>query len=368
MSVQAVYSTNKSVKDAVKELANKIDIQNPKLILFFASSNYQPTELSSEFKNTFKSSEVIGCTTAGEIVSGKMLSNSVVAMAFDKATIADLKVEVIENLRQNPDVDPAFKNFEIHFGESMGEMDYQKYLGLVLIDGLSGSEEKLMEMIGTRSNLNFVGGSAGDDLKFKQTFVFANGKSYTNAAVLVLLKPLADFDIIKTQSFAVMKDKFTATKVDVEKREVIEFNNMPAIEAYSKAVAKTTENASTEFMTYPFGVMVGDEPFVRSPQQVSGKGIKFYCNIVEGTELTLLRSGDIVEETKNVLAKKIAEVKKISGLINFNCILRTLELQNKNQTEAYGKLFEDIPTIGFSTYGEEYIGHINQTAVMVVFK
>jgi hypothetical protein len=55
-------------------------------------------------------------------------------------------------------------------------------------------------------------------------------------------------------------------------------------------------------------------------------------------------------------------------LINFNCILRTLELKAKNEEDSYGKIFSDIPTIGFRTYGEEYIGHINQTSVMLVLK
>ena len=55
------------------------------------------------------------------------------------------------------------------------------------------------------------------------------------------------------------------------------------------------------------------------------------------------------------------------GNVNFHCIPRTLELQNKNQTEAYGQLFTDIPTIGFSTYGEEFIQQNNQTSTMLVF-
>ena len=57
-----------------------------------------------------------------------------------------------------------------------------------------------------------------------------------------------------------------------------------------------------------------------------------------------------------------------SAMINFNCILRTLELQQKWPYQEYGELFPDVPTIGFSSYGEEYIGHINQTATMLVFK
>ena len=62
------------------------------------------------------------------------------------------------------------------------------------------------------------------------------------------------------------------------------------------------------------------------------------------------------------------ELGGISGIINFNCILRTLELGQKGLTEDYGKLFEVAPTVGFSTYGEQYIGHINQTATMLVFR
>lgn len=48
----------------------------------------------------------------------------------------------------------------------------------------------------------FVGGSAGDDLKFASTQVMIEGRSYTNAAVLFLLELKNGFDIVKTQSFA----------------------------------------------------------------------------------------------------------------------------------------------------------------------
>lgn len=94
----------------------------------------------------------------------------------------------------------------------------------------------------------------------------------------------------------------------------------------------------------------------------------FYCNILVGMEVSLLESTNIVEDTKKALNNKIKEMGEISGIINFHCILRTLELEQKDQTRDYGKIFTDIPTIGFSTYGEEYLGHINQTSTMLVFK
>ena len=68
------------------------------------------------------------------------------------------------------------------------------------------------------------------------------------------------------------------------------------------------------------------------------------------------------------LDEKRRELGGLSGILNFNRILRTLELEKKGQGEAYGKPFADAPTVGFSTYGEEYLGHISQTATMLVLR
>ncbi len=119
-------------------------------------------------------------------------------------------------------------------------------------------------------------------------------------------------------------------------------------------------------MTHPVGLMVRDEPYVRSPQQVKGDSLSFYCNILEGMQLQLLESKDIVSDTKTAVEEK--EMGSISGIINFHCILRTLELENRGQIEDFGDIFSDIPTVGFSTYREQYLGHINQTSTMLIFK
>jgi len=370
MNIKVAHSAKQSIEEVTADIGNSLAGFDAKAVIFFASSKFDPAEISAAMQKKFGSVPTFGCTTSGEIVSGHMFDNAVSAMALNNKIIEDMNIQILHNIQEDPKgaVNGAFQAFEKQFGVAMADMDFQKYVGLVLIDGLRGAEENVMERIGDLTNVTFIGGSAGDDLKFVQTHVFTGGKAYTNAALLILIKAATAFDFIKTQSFTVLDKTLIATKVDTAKRAVLEFNKEPATAAYAKAIGVPVENVADSFMSNPVGLMTGDEPFVRSPQRIEGQSIVFYCNLLEGMELSLLRSEDIVRDTKIAIEKKEKDFGPISGIINFHCILRTLELKNKNLTEAYGKLFTSIPTAGFSTYGEEYVGHINQTATMLVFK
>ncbi|MGE3728262.1 MAG: FIST signal transduction protein [Candidatus Sericytochromatia bacterium] len=369
MNLKSIFSQAQDIDQAVAELKQQLDPAfEAKLLLVFASSIYDQQILNQKLHENFAGTTVVGCSTAGEIVSGHMLQNAIVAMAFNSQVIDDFQVQVLENIKTEDHVDAAFAAFGEHFGVSMTEMDYKKYVGLVLIDGLTLAEERLMESIGDKTNVTFIGGSAGDDLQFKQTYVYANGKAYSNAAVLVLLKPSVGFDFIKTQSFCESIKRLTPTKVDTATRTVLEFNGQPAAQAYAEAVGTEVSQLSDYFMSNPVGLMDGEDPFVRSPMQVKDQALAFYCNMVEGMELSLLQPLDIVKDTELAVQAKLTELGNISGIIDFHCILRTLQLRNEKRTEAYGAIFSAIPTIGFSTYGEEFITHVNQTSTMLVFK
>ena len=369
MNIITACSTKNTVDEVVKDINEQLVLFDAKLLLYFASSKYAPDYISRKMQEAFPDSAVFGCSTAGEIISGKMLDDSVVAMAFNAEAINDVKIEVIENLQEEGGVKKAFASFEKHFAVPMSEMDSQKYVGIVLVDGLSGAEEGLIETIGDMTNVVFVGGSAGDDLKFTATHLYANGQSYSNAAILALLKPGTEFTFIKTQSFCDLGKILEVTKADEEKRMVYEFNGKPAAVAYAEAVGISVEEVAKHFMHNPVGLLIEDEPYVRSPQQIKDNGsMAFYCGVGEGMELSLLESTDIIRDTRIAVNQAVKELGKVSGIINFNCILRTLELKQKNLTKEYGEVFSAIPTVGFSTYGEAYIGHINQTATMLVFK
>ncbi len=250
----------------------------------------------------------------------------------------------------------------------MMDLDTSRHVGIILVDGLSGSEERIMEKIGDLTNVTFIGASAGDDLKFTKTSLFAGGRAYSNAAVLALIKTESGFDFIKTQSFNVLDKKLVATSVNTGKRQVLEFDRKPAVTAYAEALSVSVEKLAERFMANPLGLMSGDEPYVRSPQRVDGNSVLFYCGVRQGMELSVLESTDIVKQTREAVAAKIKELGTVSGIINFHCILRTLELDQKGTAGEYGSIFAGVPTVGFSTYGEEFVGHINQTSTMLVFK
>jgi hypothetical protein len=296
-----------------------------------------------------------------------MTQHSLVAMFLDADVVEDAAVEVIENISAGISVSQAFTGFEQHFNRPLSSLDIHRYVGLVLVDGLSGAEDQLMEKLGDRTDLSFVGGSAGDDLKFQRTQVLLDGKAYTDAALLVLLRLRNGFDIVKTQSCASTGHVLTATRVDELHRTVLQFNHKPALEAYAEALDVPVEQASASFPHHPLGLMIGDEPFVRSPQSTQDGSIRFYCQIREGTELEVLNTRDIVADTgAAVQAQRLSG--EIVGLIDFNCILRTLQLRAESQCDRYGAVFAGIPSIGFATYGEEYLGHMNQTSTMLLFR
>ena len=359
-------SDTKDVVAAVKSIKEQLSDIDACMILYFASPVYPAEAISKEMFAAFPGTDTVGCTTAGEMISGKIGHNSIVAMAWHKVSMKYLKIEILENIQTDTDaVAQAFKSFEKSLGTSMQSLDSERYVGMIMIDGLSGCEERLNDQLGNLTNVSFIGGSAGDNFMFQRTWLFLNGRAYTNAALLLLMEPTNGYATLKTQSFSITDKKLIPTKVDEKQRMVIEFNNQPASVAYAEAVGIPIEELSKSLGEYPIGLIFDEQNyFVRSPKQIEGTSMTFYCLVKEGLEVRILKPKDIVETTSTDLQK----CGNIQAVVDFNCAQRFDELIRKNQLKTYSEIFKDVPAIGFSTYGESYIGHINQTSTMLLLK
>ncbi len=372
MAYQTAYSDNADVEAAVRSIQKNLStIVDPGLVVFFASPVYPSEKIAPLMAEAFPSAQTIGCTTAGEMISGKMLTGSIVAMACDKSGIPRLKAEVLENIKEDKQVvAKAMKNLGNYFNTPMSRISPARYVGMVLIDGQSKCEEYINDQIGNFTNVIFVGGSAASDDFRKSTYVYVNGKAYTNAAVLVLLEPANGFAFLKTQSVSLTDKKLTPTKVDEAARIVYEFNGQPAVKAYAEALDVADVDLPKYFIANPLGLVFDEKNFfVRHCNRVEDNGaISFFCSVKEGMELTVLQARDIVVDTRRDLEHAFYNNRDLGAVVEFNCMSRMTELHEKCQEQEYATLFKSIPTIAFGTFGESYIGHINQTSTMLFLK
>ena len=127
--------------EAVKSIKEQLSGVDACLVLYFVSTSYPVETVSKEMSAAFAQARTAGCTTSGEIISNKIGKNSIVAMAWSKNSLKDLKIEVLENIKTDTEVvNKAFKSFEKSLGKPMRDLDPAKYTGIVLIDGTSGCE------------------------------------------------------------------------------------------------------------------------------------------------------------------------------------------------------------------------------------
>ena len=361
-----------AVAQLVAALRDGLAGRIPNLLMFFASSTYEPTDIVGPLADEFATSVVIGCSTAGEFtdhvsgdggISAIALPDSVIVRSG--AALAELHSDTTAGMLS------AISSVERSLGKTLRSLDPANHVGFVLIDGMHGAEEAINDALGNAAPfLDIVGASAGDDLAFKETWVSVGHQVSFRGAALVVCETAVPFTVLKTCTLVPTGKTLRVTRADVADRTVHEFNDRPATEAYAEAVGRpVAELDSSVFMAHPLGVMVDGAPFVRSPQLVTSDGaIRFYCQIVEGMEVDVMQSGDIVADTSAAFTAAVDGLGgTVSGAVLFNCILRRLELDATGRTQDFVDVFTGVPVAGFHSYGESWLGHMNQTLTGVLF-
>jgi hypothetical protein len=70
----------------------------PKFITFFASTKYDLEIIGKGLETSFPGTTLIGCGTVGELITGHMLRDSIVAMTMNEQLVGQVVVEVIPYL------------------------------------------------------------------------------------------------------------------------------------------------------------------------------------------------------------------------------------------------------------------------------
>ncbi|TWB71984.1 hypothetical protein FBZ87_106228 [Nitrospirillum amazonense] len=332
-------------------------------ILVFFSPAYDREEMLVALKEAFGSTPVFGCTTAGEITPFGYISNGLTGISFPAADFM-VHSALFEGLSQFQIANTIERTHQL-VSQRHAQAQGRPGFGLLLVDGLSTREEQLVSAIGNAlAGLPLIGGSAGDGLDFKSTFVLHEGRCVSDAAILLLVTTRRRFSVFKTEHFVPTEHKMVVTGADLETRRVFEINAEPAALEYARLVGLSNEPLTPKiFAAHPVVVRVGGQYHVRAIQKVNpDNSLTFHCAIDEGLVLTVARGIDIVENLHELFRRLEREIGPLDAIIGFDCVLRNLETEQRNLKAAVSDLFVAHRVTGFCTYGEQYMSmHVNQT-------
>lgn len=376
METKQGRSFHPSGKDAFAEATAEWDASfQPDVVFLFVSTQQSADAVAAAAKTAFPNAVIVGCTSTGESLGGEHSNGAVAVAAIRTPAIrwASVCVPNLDGLSRESIGDATRTLFE-SLDVDADNLEPHKLFCVNFIDGLRLKEEEFCaHLTEALDGVAFVGGSAGDDLAFRETRVIFGGESHTNAAVLVMGRAEHEsaFEIIKHQHFTRSPKRMVITKCVPAERRVVEIDGYPAAEAYARAIGLHVDSASLKdalaeaAFLQPVMIAVENEIYVRSVQAVDDDGsLRFYCAIEEGMVMEVADHHDMAEHLRRDFAPK--HQKKARFMLTCNCILRALEAKAQGLHPTLDAVLQDVSeaSIGFDTYGEQLDGlHMNQTLV-----
>jgi hypothetical protein len=354
MKVATVLFENNSF---VRELNNdNLDFTDSDLVLGFGSRDLVSDDaIFDQLKNKFPSSQLILCSSAGEIYDNEVLDDTIAltAIKFSSTVIKTYEVDITD-----------FKN-SFEAGSSLIEKFVQEDLKLVLVlsDGgkVNGSELVNGMNAVKREKVLIVGGLAGDAAKFEKTVVGLNtqptqGKiiaiGFYGQKLLVSHGSLGGWE-----SFGLER---IVTKS--ESNVLYEIDGKNVLDLYKSYLGKYADELPGSALLFPLSIKIEevDEPIVRTILSIdeTNQTMTFAGDVPEGSKVRFMKANfDRLIDAASDAASSCLEVNSFSPKLALliSCVGRKLILGTRidEEVEAVSDIFGgDTILSGFYSYGE----------------
>lgn len=366
--VEVVLSHVTTEEDTARRAAAQINRDNACFVLAFVPGELDGTVVADTLDDALGGLPVFGCSTAGQITSAGYETDVLLLLAFPRTHFrcSSILFEPLKPLSTTTIATEAQKH-EQKFQHTAG----WHRLGLIFSDGLSKQEDMLISTLETvLGDLPVFGGSAGDGLRFEQTYVLHKGTPHHNAAVLLLLETDLPFQGVGFDHFLPAGSQIIITDADPDERKVFEINGAPAAQEYARLVGCAVEDLSPQiFAENPMLVEYKDNHYVRAISDADEDGaLSFLAAIDDGLIMTLGQGQEIIRTLQTGLDIQDSKGRNPDFILGFDCVLRKLEIEQKQLARAVSQVLSEARVFGFNTYGEQQCGvHMNQTLVGVAF-
>lgn len=376
-------------KEAVKQALEKLGHSKSNLVILFCSTRYEyASVIRGIYSLLAEDIPLIGCTTAGQFTEHEIIKDGV-ACALIASDDYRFFCGIGTQLRSHPL--EAIRNAIISFPKEIEGYAHQS--AILFVDGLAGKGEEAVlaasSLLGPK--IKFAGGAAADNLNFKETNVFSNQESFTDAASLCLIASRAPIIISVNHGHHPISPPLQITKA--KDNILYEIEGRPALEVWKDILRERLErqginidtlsidDLSKILLKYEAGLMTGTDYKIRFPASCNTDGsLNFVCSMMEGSVIKIMDSEqkDQIESARRaaeIALQSVPEGTKLAGAVIFDCACRAMILKEQfsKAIEASQQVLGALPFIGCETYGEiameigELSGFHNTSTVIMLF-
>lgn len=357
-------SRNRDARSAAMEAAG--NLTDPTGLIIMAPFALLP-EVSEVLREKYPDADSIG--VCGTDYCGAEFGDDLVVVTalFEESAVS---AGVIRNLSTVPMFDlPHLEASLKKAGTDKGSTICWEYC--------TNNEERLvttMNVALSRYDIPLGGGTAFGVPEGEEPIVTYNGEVFRDACVFMVIRN-------KSGKAAMYRENIyapipggkphLATKVDLKKREVLEFDHQPAQEVYARELGIPKSEIIDNVLKNPMGRVVDNAVYIDSPRELDPNGgIITYKQVNLNDSIYFLRLQDADRINQQTAEGIRRDFPKISLILSVNCIFRYLLYTNNNRFGSLLTRFASLgPLTGTIGGGEQYRNqHVNQTMVMAVFE
>jgi len=246
----------------------------------------------------------------------------------------------------------------------------------VCLEYCTGNEEMLVTTLNAvldKFQIPLIGSTAFEGIEhLGKAQVAFGGNVYRDACIYAVIR--CKHGKVRTYYENIyMRTELTVhqvTKVDVDKRSIIEIDGRPAADVYCDIVQVPRDQIVEMNQRYPFGRVLGTRIFVADVAQVMPDGT-LYCNkrLNPNDAICFMDYGRYQEIAKETIEKVQTENKNIYFTLTGDCIHRYWLYQSDKFLDKHAANLKQLGAhAGNICGGEQYHHqHINQSMVMIVF-
>jgi hypothetical protein len=367
-------------RDLGRRLREGLSGHEPDAVIVFASSQHEYVALLEGIHESCRPGALVGCSSAGEFVSGDRGEGSASAVG-----ICSDVMRFTAGLGRNLRADRAVTAKEIAGSfQGLTTHQYPHRAALLLADALAGYTDDFIEQLSlaTLGKYRFFGGGAGDDARFTKTHVFFGTEAFTDAAVALEILATKPIGVGVSHGWEPASEPLRVTEANGS--TVISLNATSAVEVFEEHAESTGQTFDRAdpipfFLHNVLGIDTGSGYKLRVPLAVLEDGsIGCASDIPAGATVRIMKTTTksaadaAVRAVNSALADMRGTPPEVA--LFFDCVATRLRMGGEfgMEMDALQDALGDIPYVGCNTYGQiarsegQFSGFHNCTATVAL--